>query len=62
MTEQFDEIKTLSEWIGDKRCPIKKQVLYKAIKNKHLRAKKPVGSSIWLISWFDLNNYLNGNL
>jgi len=55
-----DELKTITDWTKDRRCPVKKQTLWKSIQAGYLKAKKPLGSRVWLVSWSDLRSYLNG--
>jgi len=54
------ECKTITQWVKDPRCPLKKLQLWKAIQAKRLPASRPIGSRSWLVKWSDLEDYLTG--
>lgn len=55
-----NDIKTLSQWAKDPRCPIKRMTLFNAIQSGYLNASMPKGCKMWLVSWSDLETYLQG--
>jgi hypothetical protein len=54
------ECKTITQWVKDPRCPLKKATLFKAIQNGNLVATMPKGCKMWLVRWLDLESYMNG--
>ena len=57
---QIDELKTITEWAKDPRCPRKKMAIWAAIKNKSLRAFRPSGERKWVVYYSDLKKWLTG--
>jgi len=58
--ENDNEYKTITEWVLDPICTLKKQALFNAITTGRLRASRPVGGRTWRIYKTDLLDFLKG--
>ena len=57
---ETDELKTISEWANDPRCPRKKMAIWSAINKHSLRAFRPKGEHKWVVYYSDLKKWLTG--
>ena len=53
--------KTLAMWANDERCFCTYLTLWKAVKDKRLKATRPRKGSKWVVSESDFLEYINGD-
>lgn len=52
--------KTLAMWAKDDRCFYTYLTLWKAVKNRRLKATRPKNGSKWIVSEVDFLEFING--
>ena len=55
-----DECKSLTEWANDPRVPLSRMTLWRAARERRLKASTPVGAKKILIKWSDMERFLSG--
>lgn len=56
----IDECKSITDWADDQRVPISRMTIWRAVKEKRLKASTPIGARKILIKWSDMERFLSG--